>query len=255
MKRGVILLLILLVGLSAVILRMPNAAFGNSFILGPIGEIELKTALTDSPTEVNLYRVVGDESIEGIGNTSPDYGKVRYNLPSEEEAVKFAIKALERYGGLPEDAVLSKVQTEYAEVIDTDTGKVDRKPTLIKVTFKRCIDEMPVIGPGGKIVVYIGDNGEVVDLTKIWRKLEYAGKVKIIPAKEAFEKLVKGEVIMKPMGRLKLKVTDVEVGYYAVGFGKKQEYYTPVWIFHCKDHLGNNVTLAVKAVDAGGEDF
>jgi hypothetical protein len=254
MKRGIILLLILLVGLTAVILRVPNAAFGNSVILGPIGEIELKTTLPDSPTEVNLYRVVGDESIEGIGNTSPDYGKVRYNLPSEADAVKFAIKALERYGGLPEDAVLSKVQTEYAEVIDTDTGKVvDREPTLIRVTFKRCINGTPVIGPGGKIVIYIGDNGEVVDLTKIWRKLEYAGKVKIIPAKEAFEKLVKGEVMMKPMGRLKLKVTDVEMGYYAAGFGKKQEYYTPVWIFHCKDHLGNNVTLAVKA--AGGEDF
>ncbi|WP_202319829.1 two-component system regulatory protein YycI [Archaeoglobus neptunius] len=251
MKREFVLLLILVTALSAVFLRMH--ASGNSVILSPVGEIELKTALPESPAEVNLYRVVGDESIEGIGNSSPDYGRIRYNLPSEEDAVRFAMKALEKYGGLPEDAVLSKVQIEYAEVINTDTGKIaDRKPTLIRVTFKRYVDGMPVIGPGGKIVVYIGDNGEIVDLTKIWRKLEYAGKAKIIPAKEAFDRLVKGEVVMKPMGKLKLKITDVELGYFAAGFGKRQEYYTPVWIFHCKDHLGKNVTLAVKAI---GEDF
>jgi len=71
--------------------------------------------------------------------------------------------------------------------------------------------------------VILGDNGKLLDLTKIWRKLEYAGDVKIISAEEAFEKLKRGEVVSKPMGQLNLKVVKVEPGYYAKGLGEKQE--------------------------------
>ena len=222
---------------------------GTSLILSPIGEVELRTSLPKSPAEMPLYKVVGDESIEGIKTTPPEYGEVRYNLPPEEEAIRFALEALKQYGGVPEDAKLSRVQTEYVEVVNTSTGKIiDRKPTLVRVSFQRYLNGMPVIGPGGEITVFIGDNGEIIDLIKIWRKLEYVGNVRIIPAEKAYEKLKKGEVMRKPMGMLKLRIVHVEPGYYAGGFGDEQEYYIPVWVFHCKDHLGNNVTLAVKAL-------
>jgi len=248
-KTRIVLVLLLLSSVFvALVLKFPVIP-QSSIILSPIGEVELKTSLPMSPAEMPIYRVVGDESIEGVKTNPPEYGKVRYNLPSEKDAVKFALAALKKYGGVPDDARLSRVETEYVEIINTSTGKiVDRKPTLVRVSFKRYLNGMPVIGPGGEITVFIGDNGEVIDLIKIWRKLEYAGDVKIISAEKAYEKLKKGEVMRKPMGMLKLRIVHVEPGYYAGGFGDKQEYYTPVWVFHCKDHLGNNVTLAVKAL-------
>lgn len=220
-------------------------------IMGPTGQIELSTGLPEGPDKLAMYRVVGDESVETITHESPQYGKVRYNLPSEEEAVKFALEALEKYGGVPKDAKLSDVRTEYEQAIvfDDNTAKVvDKKPLLVSVGFKRYLNGLPVAGPGGEITVFIGDNGELVNLIKTWRKLEYAEDVEIISVEEAYEKLKQGEVMNKPMGPLNLKIEQISPGYYAKSSGDEQDYYNPVWLFHCKDIHKNNVTLAVNAL-------
>ncbi len=218
-------------------------------VMTPIGSIKLKTTFPEAPERMPVYRVVGEEVIETISNSSPEYWKVRENLPSEEEAVEIALKALERYGGVPADAVLRGVRTEYVSYVDSSAGEVGQEPTLVVVSFKREINGFPVVGPGGKITVFIGENGTVVDLVKIWRKLEYAGDVRVISPEKAYELLQNGEVLRKPMGKLNLEVVKIEPGYYAGGIGEKQEYYYPVWIFHCRDNFGKNVTLAVNAVD------
>ncbi|MBE8539807.1 hypothetical protein [Geoglobus acetivorans] len=217
-------------------------------VMSPIGLVELKTTFPKAPERMPVYRVVGGEIIETISNSSPEYWKVRKNLPSEEEAVEIALKALERYGGVPEDAVLRGVRAEYVSYMDSSAGEVGREPTLVVVSFKREINGFPVVGPGGEITVFIGENGTVVDLVKIWRKLEYTKDVRIISPQKAYELLQNGDVLRKPMGKLDLEVVKIEPGYYAGGIGERQDYYYPVWIFHCRDGFGKNITLAVSAL-------
>lgn len=221
-------------------------------IMSPGGQIKLSTELPEGPGKLPKYRVVGDESVETITNESPQYGKVRYNLPSEEEAVEFAMEALEEHGGVPEDAKLSNVRTDYEQAIvfDDNTAKVvDKSPLKIRVSFERYLNGLPVAGPGGAITVLIGDDGELIDLIKTWRKLEYVEDVEIISAEEAYEKLKRGEMENKPpMGPTNLKIVEVSPGYYAKSSNEPQDYYNPVWLFHCKDEHNNNVTRAVNAL-------
>jgi hypothetical protein len=45
---------------------------------------------------------------------------------------------------------------------------------LVTVNFGRIVDGIPVIGPGSKIVVHIGDKGEIMGAIRRWRELNYA---------------------------------------------------------------------------------
>ncbi|WP_456370998.1 hypothetical protein [Geoglobus sp.] len=45
--------------------------------------------------------------------------------------------------------------------------------------------------------MFIGENGAVVDPVKVWRKLEYAGYVRVISPQTAYELLQNGEVLRK----------------------------------------------------------
>ncbi|WP_456477700.1 hypothetical protein [Geoglobus ahangari] len=244
--KHLVLFLILIALVAFPLLKMHSPAAIP--VMSPIGLVELKTTFPKAPERMPVYRVVGEDIIETISNSSPEYWRVRKNLPSKEEAVEIALKALERYGGVPADAVLREVRTEYVSYMDSSAGEVGKEATLVVVSFKREINGFPVVGPGGEITVFIGENGTVVDLVKVWRMLEYAGEVRIISPEKAYELLQNGKVLRKPMGKLNLEVVKIEPGYYAGGIGEKQDYYYPVWVFYCRDNFGKNVTLAVSAM-------
>ncbi len=112
---------------------------------------------------------------------------------------------------------LTYVKIECVKAVNGTGHVVEEHPVLVSVGFKRCIEGHPVVGPGGEIDVFLGNNGEVLAFIKIWRKLEYAGDVKVISAEEAFEKLKRGEVVNRPMEPLKIEVMQVKPGYYARG--------------------------------------
>jgi hypothetical protein len=216
----------------------------SSFILSPIGQIKLNTELPKAPDKLPMYKVVGDESMF-VRSSNPWQPR---DLPSKAEAIEIASKLAEKYGEIPEDAKLVHVETVYVEGYNLTTKRVEKRiPMFISLIYKREINRMPVVGPGGEIRIDLGKN-EVLTFLKIWRKLEYVKDVKIISAEEAYEKLKKGEVVNKPISQLKLEIVQIKPGYYAKGLGEQQDYYKPVWIFYCKDELGYNVTLAVEAV-------
>ncbi len=239
--------MIVLGALTAVLLAVLAANYGfeekKGVILSPVGEFRLNTELPKAPAKVPIYRVVGDESkVWSSGEMrKPD------SLPNVEEAIKIALNAIDVD---KKELRLAFAKTEYVKTINTKTGEVVKEePLLVNVKFERILNGMPVVGPGGEIQVLIGDGGKILTFVKIWRKLEYAGEVSVIPAEKALEKLKRGEVMNRPMASLKLDIEKVELGYYAEGLGKKQDFYKPVWIFRCKDELGNPVVLAVNAVE------
>lgn len=191
----------------------------------------LATLIPASPATAPMYRVVGKDSIfEG----TPKSLDVKNSIPSETEAPALAEKALEKYGGLPNDAVLYKVERVTVKKYNTKTGVIEEEsPQFTQVIYLQQINGTPVIGPGAEINIELGENGELLSIEKAWRYVEYAGEVNIITAAEAYEKLKKGEIITltqsSPIGKI---VTDIRLGYYAEHREKDQKTYTPVWIFY-----------------------
>ena len=106
------------------------------------------------------------------------------------------------------------------------------------------------MGPGDFIDVCISvqkyNLTEVVYCTKNWRHLEEIDNISIIGAEEAYDKLLKGEMINEPMTWFTFEINEISVGYYSYFNSHPQEYYKPVWIFYGKLD-GSDWYFAVEA--------
>lgn len=109
-------------------------------------------------------------------------------LPSQDEAAKVGYAFLKQNGILPqngEELKLAHIGGLRAQsVIDgKNAGPIIDK--LVTLSYSRIIDGLPVVGPGSKFVVQIGDASEVVGLARHWREVDLKGR-KEISEKELF---------------------------------------------------------------------
>ena len=126
------------------------------------------------------------------GDFRMDRGLNRYlgdfvpKLPSTEEAVSAVSGFLKQNGILPrrtEELKLAHVGGLRAQ------GTIDGKSAgpmvekLITLSYSRMIDGVPVMGPGSKFVVSLGDRAEVVSLARHWREVNLDAR-KEVSAKE-----------------------------------------------------------------------
>jgi len=103
-------------------------------------------------------------------------------LPGREEAIRAAEEFLNKNGLMPKnrnELILAHYGgLRAAAVIDGKTaGPVIDK--LVTVTYSRRVDELPVIGPGSKVVINIGNKGEVMGAIYRWRELSSASRKQV----------------------------------------------------------------------------
>ena len=205
-------------------------------------EKELPKSLATAP----YYNVVKKESIfEG----SPKMMEIKTSIPSENEAPVIAEKILEKYGGLPKDAVLSKVERVSMEKYNVKTESVEaRYPQFTQVIYEQQINGAPVVGPGAEINICLGENGELLQIEKAWRHVEYAEEIPVISAAEAYEKLQKRDLLEITQSSMAgLKISSVKLGYYAEDREHDQKVYSPVWIFYGYKQGGKPYPYVVDA--------
>jgi len=215
------------------------------FGLGGSDSVVIKTELPEAPETMPYYRVVYEDYVSEM---SPDgLGGVQEFLPSEEEAVRFAEECIKSHGGMPDDAVFGNVSTGYRTHYKGDEV-VEKKPEDISVGYYRVFNGVPKAGAGDTIAVIIGNNGTILYFLKSWRHLEYAGEREILTAREAVERLQRGDTVYKLSGPLNtIEVNNIFLSYYSDVPGAKQDFYEPVWVFRGKDSYGYGVTLPVWA--------
>ena len=198
----------------------------------PLGTVLINAILPESPVNITLYRVRLSENDMAFVSTNR-LVKVRPNVTPEADAPQVVKVALLPYGGLPQDAKLTFVKTEYIETFDTSTHQVTAKhPITTNVQYHRYIDDKPVVGDGGSIYLNLGDYGELIFLNKVWRTVTPVENVSIIPVSAAIEKMKRGELLgHAPKCACPLNVDKIGLGYYEKGRDETQEYLEPVWIF------------------------
>ncbi len=201
------------------------------------GLITICTSLPPTPENVTLYRVVPQDhdfayfSVDNLEQGRP-------NCTTVDEVPSVVPKTLEKYGGLPGDAELVFAETEYLEQFQYSeipffpSEVIAKYPISTDVQYGRRINSIPVVGPGGKMMVILGNYGELLYLNKIWRTVEPAGTAKIIPASEAIEKMGRGEILGdRPKLISDLNINKIRLLYYEKDRGQSQEYLEPVWGF------------------------
>ena len=131
-------------------------------------------------------------------------------LPADQAEMKLA-----HIGGL------RATKAETKEVIDK----------LKTVTFSRQLDGLPVVGPGSKMVVHLGDKGEVTGGIRRWREVEKSSKRNLDTRELKSESEAKQEVIARIQQRwgknAKSQLSDGQIAYY----DNNEGYVQPVYLF------------------------
>ncbi|MFA4877625.1 MAG: PKD domain-containing protein [Methanoregula sp.] len=200
--------------------------------MGVSGPVTIHAIEPEVPSSIRLYRGIFHEG-DYVDKSFDEVFKDRTNVTSEQDAPAVARIALEPYGGLPPDAEIGEVETNYYELYTPLTHEVvERNPIYTDVFYHRVIDGMPLLGFSDKIQVTLGENGKVLEILKIWRTLEYTGRnVSIISARTATEKLAAGEVLDPPMGMDDIQIHTIKLGYYEKSRKDPEIYLEPVWVF------------------------
>ena len=234
-----VLVIAVLMGTSLVSGLNPSSPAGLSLdTLAYDRSITLDVPLPASPATVPDYRVVSVQKFSTGTGTSLT---VKEHIPTIEEAPGLAEKALIQYGGLPVDAVLERTEQVFMKKYNLKTGTVEEQyPQYTRVAYSHYVNGSPVMGSG--IDVSLGEDGELLDISKDWSTLSYAGEVLVISANEAFEKLQARDLLIPIQSSLNgYHITRIQSGYYVrthnPGVSMQApapNQCTPVWIFYGK---------------------
>jgi hypothetical protein len=213
----------------------------------PNGIITVWIPLPDIPQNITRYHVILQENNTAY-YTVANLEKVRQNVTSEIDAHKVAQNILERYGGLPEGAILVYNKTEYLEEKSGSSYHVIAKyPVSTDIFYGRKLNGVKVTGDGGFIKVILGNDDELLYLNKVWRTVEPAGTENVIPVTKAIEKLGRGEVLDPLKCFCDINVDRIDIAYWEKGAGVDQEYLDPVWVFSGTTVSGEVIDYKVYA--------
>lgn len=116
-------------------------------------------------------------------------------LPDSQRSVFLAEEFLRTNGIAPRD--FNQLKLVHLGGVRSTTVVDGRRAgpvidELATVNFGRVVDGIPVIGPGSKIVVNVGDRGEIMGVIRRWRELDHTTRVRVpaeqlLPAQEAQE--------------------------------------------------------------------
>jgi len=160
------------------------------------------------------------------------------NLPSEDEAIKMAEDFLKTNNLLPENIFF--VGVGYSEIRNyaSNGETVSQGRTSIAVGFGFIIDGMKVTGPGAKASVVFGDDGEIIEVSKIWREIEPDKEKKIKTPEEAFAEFKQrwpdeadAEQFEKALIKTKVNISETYLTYYAEPGCIPQMFIEPVYVF------------------------
>jgi len=136
---------------------------------------------------------------------------------SKDEVRRVAESFLDTIDGMPPKTVTTAISTDTMVFIDRDGGE-KRVPMGRNTTYRRLLDGIEVAGPGGKIKTFHDLKGHVVGYLRVWRELEPAEVMPLIPMDEAIRRFEE-----RPLGRSllggvsKVDVTRVQLGYLERG--------------------------------------
>ncbi|RYZ90470.1 MAG: hypothetical protein EOO68_24535 [Moraxellaceae bacterium] len=167
-------------------------------------------------------------------NFSAYLGDFVPSLPSSDEAVKLAQTYLAanalQPGNERELTVAHVGGLRASSMIGDKPGPVIDK--LVTVNFARKINELPVIGPGSKVVVNIGNKGEVIGVIRHWRELAGSKRIAATETYSADEakRLALAQMSKEFGSTSEFEILQTKIAYY----DNNGTYLQPVYAFETR---------------------
>lgn len=97
-------------------------------------------------------------------------------------AINMAERFIEELAVVPlNECKVLRVTRLNVGVVERRTGLAEQRVVDVGVAFQRVIEDIPVEGPGGKVMVYIDHKGNLTGIDRIWREIQdvYAQDVEL----------------------------------------------------------------------------
>jgi hypothetical protein len=175
-----------------------------------------------------VYRASGGVRFHDNARWQVDDGKAHVTF-DDADAVKLAQRYLEEVALVPlEECKLLRVTRLNVGVVERQTGFAEERVIDVGVAFQRVINNVPVIGPGGKVIVYLDHNGDLTGVDRIWREIQdvYQPDVQLRSPESAQQDVVRhyGE-----QGSGLIIIEDIRFGYFELGWEDDQRYMQPAY--------------------------
>lgn len=205
---------------------------------GKIDDREKQFVVKDQDRVLEVFKQPGTGYLRFSDNAKLGIEIEAKNLPSEDSAIARAKEFLMAHGLLPENTFFAGVGYYEFRKCDSDGKIIIQGKSAIAVGFGFKIGEIRVEGPGAKVGVVFGEDGEIIGVSKIWREIEADKERKIITPEEAFSIFKKRWPREAAPGQLEqarikteVNIKEVYVAYYAEPGLEPQNYIEPVYVF------------------------
>jgi hypothetical protein len=197
-------------------------------------DVTINATVRQFPSSVPLYRATirGDDAFyKLLGDTF----HTKQSVTSAEEAPEVAEKVMVQYGGLPSDAVFVWSDTEYSYKQSNNGTILSKKPVMTSAVYGRRVNGLSFDGDTDYIRVELGENGQPLEIRKLWRNLTPLGNVSIIPASAVVEQLKYNDTMDKDWaiigmewGGLNITIDTIVLRYFEIE--GSDTYVEPVWV-------------------------
>jgi hypothetical protein len=110
--------------------------------------------------------------------------------------------------------------------------KPKRFVTALQVNYRFLLDELPLLGSGGKMQVAVDAAGTVTSAYRFWREPHGMSTVRLTPAERAFATFARSPLFSDLTDEsARAEVTEVRVGYFALPPTEAQMVLVPVYEF------------------------
>ncbi len=164
------------------------------------------------------------------------YNNKKLQLPDEAKAKELSLSFIKNVGLAPEDMKELKMM-HSGGLRASDAGSENVTDLLRTITYGRMLNGVPVYGAGSKIVVNVGNNGEIVGVKSRWKQVEKTASKQVktaslISAKEA-EVQMQRKLISDYGKDAKFKIKDMYLAYYDGG----ENFIQPAYFFQVDINL------------------
>jgi hypothetical protein len=178
---------------------------------------------------VQVFRASGGIRFQDHTRWQVDDGKseVKYK---DDEAINMARGKIEQTGLVPlNECKLMKVSHLRAGSLGKSGDNFEERTIDTGIVFQRIIDNVPVNGPGGRVVVYLDHDGEMTGFDCIWRKVQevYKPVQRLQTPQYAEEKL--SQFYQQSKFR-RIEVKEARLGYFELGWRDTQRFLQPAYV-------------------------
>lgn len=203
-------------------------------ILSPVDHFVINATVPEMPSTVPYYKDTYQRS--DVVDLRSNYSfTVRPNATSKYDAPALAQQALAPYGGLPSDAIQIYSKTSYRVIFNGTTGDVKRRdPVETTILYERNLNGSTIKGMHDMASVTFGNDGEILELTRIWGTIQYSGRdIPVISVYDAIRKLEERDVMNPVLDGAVVTINSTYLGHYGhLWINHSHEtYLEPIWIF------------------------